>query len=81
MYPGVHGRPTADLMGQCLARPVNRSDPLLRDWSKRLVIPSESKELNISRMHDDSAAFRGEDGRWWMLGLRRLGVKGDFESP
>ena len=72
MYPGVHTvtpppasgvGPYVD-MGQCLALPEDVTDPLLRRWSKRLVIPSDSKKINSSRLHDDSAAWRGEDGRW-----------------
>ena len=68
MYPGVHhlSDGTVD-MSQCLARPMDRRDPLLREWSKRLVIPSESHKINSSRLHDDSAAWKGGDGRWWMF--------------
>jgi sucrose-6-phosphate hydrolase SacC (GH32 family) len=85
MYPGVHTvtpppasgvGPYVD-MGQCLALPEDVTDPLLRRWSKRLVIPSDSKKINSSRLHDDSAAWRGEDGRWWMFvaGSKTLPLK------
>ena len=68
MYPGVHHLADGSIdMGQCLARPVDRSDPLLREWSKKLVIPSDSHKINSSRLHDDSAAWKGKDGRWWMF--------------
>jgi|EP01047_Picozoa_sp_COSAG01_P045706 hypothetical protein len=32
-----------------------------------MVIPSESKLIGSSRLHDDSAAWLGKDGRWWMF--------------
>ena len=62
MYPGVHTSfdPTTNAsyldMDQCLALPANRSDPLLREWTKQLAIPSDSRSHNVSRLRDE---YRG----------------------
>ena len=55
-------------MTQCTATPADPSDPTLAKWKKRTIISSKQIPKGVSQhFHDDSEAFKGADGRWWMF--------------
>eukprot|EP00041_Stephanoeca_diplocostata_P023691 m.587633 g.587633 ORF g.587633 m.587633 type:complete len:687 (+) comp22355_c0_seq1:40-2100(+) len=74
-YPGVHDNPIPwtdgkhyTTMSQCTAVPANSSDPTLSQWKKRTIINASQIPHGVRQhFHDDSEAFIGPDGRWWMF--------------
>ena len=75
VYPGVHHvdksptHPDGVGMAQCLARPANRSDPYLRDWTSQTIVPTDPMPADVNNhYHDDSQPWRSaSDKRWWMF--------------
>jgi len=75
VYPGVHLNPHAwsdgkhyPTMSQCIATPADSADPSLHTWKKRTIIPSAQIPRGLRQhFHDDSEAFVGQDGRWWLF--------------
>ena len=67
LFPAIHSCDNGvRCFSQCIAEPANRSDPLLREWGKRMIIDDHwPAGIDVNR-HDDSSAFQLR-GRWWMF--------------
>eukprot|EP00039_Didymoeca_costata_P009912 m.132363 g.132363 ORF g.132363 m.132363 type:complete len:555 (+) comp14644_c0_seq5:234-1898(+) len=89
-YPGVHLNPTPwtdgkhyVTMSQCIATPVDPTDPALTHWKKRTIINSSQIPHGVRQhFHDDSEAFVGPDGRWYIfMGTAACGPKASGDCP
>jgi beta-fructofuranosidase len=68
MYTGVD-RPDVQYQVQNVAYPRNRSDPLLREWTKPshnpIIVPEGG--VNGTQFRDPTTAWRAPDGHWRLL--------------
>uniref|UniRef100_A0A0A9E1P7 Uncharacterized protein n=1 Tax=Arundo donax TaxID=35708 RepID=A0A0A9E1P7_ARUDO len=68
MYTGVN-RPDVNYQVQNVAYPKNKSDPLLREWTKPshnpIIVPEGG--INATQFRDPTTAWRAADGHWRLL--------------